>query len=973
MIFEINKYNTSVEPDISKVQYKQKIEVKNGESKTCWNSFLMVKNKPYRIRVETLIFNKSGEILVVKKDKLTKYGTFYSLPGGSVEPDIKPSKQAEAECLEEAKIKIKNIIYTGLSYQVNTEPYSSSYGNSFTKDDIMYYGSIIYIFVADYDGKYTGKVNPIDEEKQFAKQCKFYNIHDIQWRKEHIDAIRFYNEKIFDTPEQLNQYLNTFDYGYYNSLNGENLIKTDEHFQNYKTMSLDDFIFHKCGVCWDYVDYEAYYLQKYLNFRVTTDPLTQNYTFCMYYMQHDDIDGDKPSHTWLAYNINNQVYCFESSWYTYQGITKFKNEYEMIKTYIQRQKKSQQEYYNNQITKSIVIKYLPNKKFNLTPEEYMNNIFDNKNHVVIKSDFKRWPVKQRVNPHLYFYHLFPKNIDLTKYGLVSLEFLYSHKMYKEFDYYTQKYRDRLVNGWKYYPHKKPEDLTREEIINGLKKFRGEDGTNAIYFFRYPPYKELGPKMNNILSHKYIYRIDINDPETQKYIKYIDWGYEGSNSDNKKLTREYYEQINSIDYFSNYKDNNPMNFAALNHISIIPKDHFLPAHILKQIKIPNAKEDMYDYEELNEATDILTESSMLLVSMYHGSIHKTHKIEPISFSVGNKFSKPSWVIFMFRQFNLAKWYAICESINNHINHSNISEYLNDYKHGCFAQWIERDGIFDFKPICILIDKIWNKIYDYLQNNTLECYVYELDVPINNKLSIIGTNPTLPEYTYSGKLDTKKIYTITITQDIFKENIKSVTEKEYEKVINVIKKSNFTNNMIYGPFNHLLFHIDDRIKMRLLVNDRMKSGKLHPGDNLNFLDDEFDSDKIIQKKNYIVSQMNEKDRTYVNFTTKLPLGHFITLFEYDEDKPIGFVELNKLNGKSTTTLYILYALDPKYRGKGIIQKLIKKAYKYVHIFSYTKIISIIDKQNIASQKALEKTKLFTKVKETKNEVKYECIMN
>lgn len=624
---EVNKFGIPKEPDISMVKYKQRtVKSHNNPDKIFWNSIYMVNGKPYRVRVETLVFNKEGKILAVKKDKVTKYGVMYSLPGGSIEPKTLPSKQAELECLEEARIKVKNIQYTGISYQGTVTPYPNSYENPKNeieeqkkKDYFIYYGYIVYVFVAEYNCKYKGKIDPFDEEKKFAQKCNFYDRNEIDWRKEHIEAIKFYNEKIFDTPEKFNSYLNTFEYGYY--INGKNTYETDD-FNNYRTISLDDFIFNKCGTCWDYTEYEAYYFQKYLGFKCTTSPLTQSKTFCMYYMQHIDDDKDMPTHTWLAYNLNGNIYSFESSWKSYQGITKFNNEYEMIMEYDKRQRKYYKNH-NNNLQQSLFIKYVPSTKFNLTPDEFMNNIYDCKNHVIIKSDLKEFPVQQDINPHFYFYHLLPKDIKLTKYGLVSLQFMLDNKMYKEFDYYTEKYKDRLVNGWNYYPNKKANELTREEIIDGLNKFRGENGVNSIYFFKYPPYKSLGPQMKNILKYKNIYRIDLKNPEVQKYIQLIDWGYMNSNSDNKKLNQEYYENITPQEYFKNYDDSLQMNFARLNHIAIVPIYNYIPLHLLEKIEIPENENDFYT-KKLNEEVEIFNnylfnESlSHPTITLYHGS-------------------------------------------------------------------------------------------------------------------------------------------------------------------------------------------------------------------------------------------------------------------------------------------------------------------------------------------------------------------
>lgn len=185
------------------------------------------------------------------------------------------------------------------------------------------------------------------------------------------------------------------------------------------------------------------------------------------------------------------------------------------------------------------------------------------------------------NKPMYFYHVAPRSLK-GRGDLYSLQYLYDHKIYDLFDKYTDKYRNRIVYDWGYHKNKKPEQLTREEILSALKKFRKTSNLNQIYFFRYPPTPDMGNHMANILGDKKIYAIDINNPEVKKYIDYIDWGFEGSNSNNKKLSRRYYEEISIDDYFDNYDDSAVMNYASLNHISISFKNGYCPGYLLTPI-------------------------------------------------------------------------------------------------------------------------------------------------------------------------------------------------------------------------------------------------------------------------------------------------------------------------------------------------------------------------------------------------------
>ena len=187
---------------------------------------------------------------------------------------------------------------------------------------------------------------------------------------------------------------------------------------------------------------------------------------------------------------------------------------------------------------------------------------------------------------MYFYHMIDKNISLDDKGLKTPDYVlkveHNEELYLKM---TDKYRNRLVSpdGWNIYPDKQPDELTADEIYNGINSFRGDSrGNNQIYMFRYPPTKELGPNMRAVLDTKDIYAFDINDPNNSKYINNINWGFDGSFTGNKPLSKDWYENISQDDYFSKYDDNGKMLFASLNHISIDPTLGYLPLSCLKKI-------------------------------------------------------------------------------------------------------------------------------------------------------------------------------------------------------------------------------------------------------------------------------------------------------------------------------------------------------------------------------------------------------
>ena len=197
-----------------------------------------------------------------------------------------------------------------------------------------------------------------------------------------------------------------------------------------------------------------------------------------------------------------------------------------------------------------------------------------------------------LNRPLYFYHLGPKGLK----KIVSLEYQYRTNK-KLFAINRSKYRNRLCNGRGIYPGRDPESLTLDEVHDGICKFRKtENGCNQIYIFRYSPFRGLGPNMSSTLSgNKALYKLELN--RLSPILNYVDYGYWMSWSSNKKLNRKYYENVTPEEYFSRYDDNDPLRFSTLNHISISPKNLYIPDSYFMSVPIPNTLEEVIQYENI----------------------------------------------------------------------------------------------------------------------------------------------------------------------------------------------------------------------------------------------------------------------------------------------------------------------------------------------------------------------------------------
>lgn len=154
-----------------------------------YNAVVKIKNigRPLRGR---------SEILVIKKDRIfihKKSGDFYNyrVPGGSWEDNEDHLKAAQRECREETRMEVKKCKYFSSYAIVFNEP-PAWIKNKIDKNQ-WWYGYYTDIYVAEYDGKYTGYIAD-DDKDDMIKKGDFYPISEVyeSLDKHHRDAIDWY-------------------------------------------------------------------------------------------------------------------------------------------------------------------------------------------------------------------------------------------------------------------------------------------------------------------------------------------------------------------------------------------------------------------------------------------------------------------------------------------------------------------------------------------------------------------------------------------------------------------------------------------------------------------------------------------------------------------------------------------------------------------------------------------------------------
>ncbi|MCM1218313.1 MAG: GNAT family N-acetyltransferase [Lachnospiraceae bacterium] len=141
-----------------------------------YNPIVWMGKYPYRPRVETLVIKDGNKVFLRIYDKI-KNGSWYTLPGGSVDADSTKIEQARNETNEEALIDIRDIHYTGISY-ITT--YTPGFNRNGGHSPVEYVGTVNDVFVAAYDRPYDkSKVEPKDLDPDIADNGKFYPIEDV--------------------------------------------------------------------------------------------------------------------------------------------------------------------------------------------------------------------------------------------------------------------------------------------------------------------------------------------------------------------------------------------------------------------------------------------------------------------------------------------------------------------------------------------------------------------------------------------------------------------------------------------------------------------------------------------------------------------------------------------------------------------------------------------------------------------------
>ena len=125
--------------------------------------------------------------------------------------------------------------------------------------------------------------------------------------------------KIANSPEELNQILNKFEWNCI--VNNNEVEDTEENWNKYRTLFPEQFLELRTGCCWDFCNFQSEYFDIYF-------PEIEYKLFI--------VDSEDSNHTFMIYREDNKIKLFESSYKKYCGIYSFREAQEVIDFYIDK-------------------------------------------------------------------------------------------------------------------------------------------------------------------------------------------------------------------------------------------------------------------------------------------------------------------------------------------------------------------------------------------------------------------------------------------------------------------------------------------------------------------------------------------------------------------------------------------------------------------------------------------------------------
>lgn len=161
--------------------------------------------------------------------------------------------------------------------------------------------------------------------------------------------------------KELNDFLNDFDYGFV--INGK---KEYKDFSKYKTLSTNEFLKYKIGVCWDYADYY---------FKILKNQFKLNPIYLYFEKAKDRNINNLETHTTVIFKQEENYVWIESSWKKYKGIHYYYTKDQAIKDIFDKFTTDKKDACATQVNYNL-------NKYHLTPNEFLTYLSKNSRYIL---------------------------------------------------------------------------------------------------------------------------------------------------------------------------------------------------------------------------------------------------------------------------------------------------------------------------------------------------------------------------------------------------------------------------------------------------------------------------------------------------------------------------------------------------------------------------------------------------------------
>lgn len=190
----MNKLDTLLESVMHPNKITEESHPKGFYSDDLWQSITWIDGKPYRERLEILVYNTEDGTVYFEKLENDSRGRKARLPGGSSEEHLTKIAAVIKEAEEEARIKVTEVEDSQKLYIIEYTDKNRPGWHQILKEqcDFVYQGVVNRIFVGRYDGEFNGHIEDHDTDEQMTARGMFYPLNEVGkfFTKKHVEALQ---------------------------------------------------------------------------------------------------------------------------------------------------------------------------------------------------------------------------------------------------------------------------------------------------------------------------------------------------------------------------------------------------------------------------------------------------------------------------------------------------------------------------------------------------------------------------------------------------------------------------------------------------------------------------------------------------------------------------------------------------------------------------------------------------------------